>query len=204
MPTTVRKRVIRIGPDDNGRAMSLADFDRAIAAPGYLYELGEGAVEVSEIPNLEHGRVVEFLRDLVAIYKHENPGIIDYSSGGSDSKVLIELNESERHPDLSIYCKAPPQLKQPWDLWVPEIVVEVVSESSRKRDYDVKPAEYLAFGVKEYWIIDPVKKILVVNIRVGGRFDVKVLKASQKHQTHILPGLKIDVRKLLRAATGAK
>jgi hypothetical protein len=49
MLKTSRKQV-RIGPEDNGKRMSLDDFDEATAAEGYLYELGRGVIEVSGIP----------------------------------------------------------------------------------------------------------------------------------------------------------
>jgi Uma2 family endonuclease len=112
----------------------------------------------------------------------------------------VESTESERHPDLSIYVATRPALAQPWQLWVPEVVVEIVSESSRKRDYQVKPDEYLAFGVKEYWLIDPAKSVMVAHIRVGGLFQKKLYKPGQKYKTHILPRFVLDISKLLAAA----
>ena len=36
-----------------------------------------------------------------------------------------------------------------------DLVVEVVSDDSVKRDYETKYAEYEAAGVREYWILDP-------------------------------------------------
>jgi Uma2 family endonuclease len=55
-----------------------------------------------------------------------------------------------------------------WSVWIPEIVVEVVSPSSAKRDYHDKPSEYLSFGIDEYWIVDPAKQRMTVNRRWRG------------------------------------
>jgi hypothetical protein len=44
---TLRKPV-HIGPEDHGRRMSLDLFADAIAQEGYLYELGNGVIEVSD------------------------------------------------------------------------------------------------------------------------------------------------------------
>jgi Uma2 family endonuclease len=38
----------------------------------------------------------------------------------------------------------------------PDLIVEVVSAESRSRDYREKYHEYLAAGVQEYWIVDPL------------------------------------------------
>jgi Uma2 family endonuclease len=43
---------------------------------------------------------------------------------------------------------------------VPDIVVEVLSDSTRERDLGAKADRYLSNGVKEYWIADPSKKTL--------------------------------------------
>lgn len=204
MPTTTRKRPkkqLRIGPADAGRRMSLDDFDQSIGQDGYIYELAQGVVEVSEIPGLTHGKIVQSIRKELDRYDDEFPGVIYYMGGGQEAKLLIEAVESERHPDWTVYLRPePPGLEQPWSVWIPEIVIEVVSANSSKRDYDEKPAEYLALGVHELWLIDPVKKVAVIKTRWRGIWKDKTLKPGQSYQTHLLPGFKLDVRKVLAAA----
>ena len=48
----------RIGLADNGRRMTLDEFREAQETGGYRYELGEGVLEVTEVPNTPHRRVV--------------------------------------------------------------------------------------------------------------------------------------------------
>jgi Uma2 family endonuclease len=45
---------------------------------------------------------------------------------------------------------------------VPDLVCEVLSESSRFRDLGVKADRYLLNGVKEYWMIDPKEKAILL------------------------------------------
>ena len=201
MATAARKRTIRIGPLDDGHPMALSDFGRAIGEEGYRYELHAGVIEVSSIPDFLQAMTLDDLREQLSAYRRAHPQRIKLIGGGGEAKVTIDATESERHPDLSVYCSAPPApARQPWDTWIPEIVVEVVSASSRKRDYDIKPAEYLTFGIKEYWIIDPEKQHAVIHSRVGGRFISKTLKAQQKYESHILPDFKLDLKRLLLSA----
>ena len=51
VPTPTR---VKIGPADNGRRMSLAEFEHAEVVEGRIYELGRGVIVVSDVPNAFH------------------------------------------------------------------------------------------------------------------------------------------------------
>ena len=75
-----------------------------------------------------------------------------------------------------------------------------MSESSVARDYDDKPAEYFEFGVKEYWIVDPLKNNMTVLTRWRGlQWRTQVVKATQKYKTVLLPGFSLGLKKVLAA-----
>ena len=63
---------------------------------------------------------------------------------------------------------------------VPDMVVEVLSRSTRKNDLTVKKDAYESNGVKEYWIIDPLAKTVDVYILRDGKFilDESYFKCS--------------------------
>ena len=44
----------------------------------------------------------------------------------------------------------------------PDFVLEVLSLSTRKKDLTIKLSKYIEAGVRECWIIDPKKKLLIV------------------------------------------
>jgi Uma2 family endonuclease len=180
--------------------MSLADFDHAEVQEGYLYELGRGIIEVSNVPKISHGMQVQEVRDQFVKHRLEHEGAIHYISGGSDAKLMIASSESERHPDLLVYCSPPPEVKDPWWEWIPEIVVEVISESSRKRDYETKPEEYLEFGVREYWIVDAGKEQMTVLLRRGGQWKRQVVSPPEKYSSRLLPGFSLDLKRVFAAA----
>ena len=50
-----------------------------------------------------------------------------------ECKVLIAAMESERHPDIAVYLDPPRNRKgrAMWRTWFPDLIIEVVSESSR-------------------------------------------------------------------------
>ena len=194
-----KRRPAVIGPEDHGRAMSLEQFDRATAREGHLYELNKGVIEVSDIPSPAHLTQVNAVRDQIILYQHAHPGIVHTVADGSGSKLLIGPSRSERHPDLTVYLTPPPDSPEIWSLWIPAIVVEVVSPSSKKRDYEEKPAEYLEFGVTEYWIVDSIKRCMTVLYRWRGQWKQTVLTPTQKYTTHLVPGLSLDLKRVLRS-----
>jgi Uma2 family endonuclease len=193
--------VIRLGPGDHGRRMSLADFEHAQVEEGYLYELGRGVVIVSDVPNPPHLAQVNVIRMQLMAYalaKKLHPFTI---ASGSECKVLVEQLESERHPDLAIYRTSPPTAdSEAWATWVPELVVEVVSADSRDRDSQEKPEEYLAFGVKEYWIFDAEREEMTVLRRTRGKWKEQVIRPPQKYASRLFPGLEVDCALVFEAA----
>jgi Uma2 family endonuclease len=193
-------RPTRIGPEDNGRRMSLDRFDRAQGHEGYIYELNKGIIEVTDVPHPRHFAQVQGIRNQLVVYQENHLNILHSVTSSNDSKILLADDQSERHPDLSIYLSPPPDVADVWSLWVPEIVIEVVSKSSAKRDYDDKPAEYLSFGVDEYWIIDSSKQQMTALVRWRGQWKEKIVKPSQKYSTRHLPGFSLDLKRVLAAA----
>ena len=54
----------------------------------------------------------------------------------------------------------------------PDLVVEVLSTSTKKRDLTIKKDTYEKFGVKEYWIIDAFMKIIYAYILRDGKYEL--------------------------------
>ena len=53
----------------------------------------------------------------------------------------------------------------------PDMVVEVLSKSTMKKDLTVKKDTYEKFGVKEYWIVNPYMKSITVYLLREGKFE---------------------------------
>jgi Uma2 family endonuclease len=184
--------------------MSLAKFDRAQGVPGYLYELNRGVIEVMDVPRISHGLTVQAVRNQFTRFQLEK-ATISYIAGGSDCKLLLPGIQSERHPDLAIYIHDPPEgIDQPWDTWIPAVVIEVVSPRQETRDYDDKRADYLAAGVLEYWIIDPQAQAMLVLQRRGDVWVEHRVKRTGKYRTYLLPGFEFVLKTVLAAGKQSK
>src|SRR5215212_7743688 len=122
---------IMVGPGDHGRRMTLEEFDTAEGVEGRLYELSRGRVVVTDVPSPWHGGIIGDLDQQLSEYQIRVPDLDVRAYHSGECKLLIEPTQSERHPDLSIYKTPPPANDSSvWSVWVPEIVVEVVSPGS--------------------------------------------------------------------------
>jgi Uma2 family endonuclease len=200
------KTTILIGPADHGRRMSLAQFEHAEGREGYLYELSRGVITVVDVPKPRHLLLVMAIRQQLAAYISANPGRIYAIASGGECKLLIQGLQSERHPDLTIYKSPPPEGEsddEVWSQWIPEIVIEVVSASSRHRDYVERPEEYLRLGVMEYWIVDPDEGLMKVLRRSRGEWAERVVRPPAAYRTRLLPGFELPVGAVLNSTQGS-
>lgn len=192
--------VVKLGPRDNGRRLSLDEFDAAEEEPGYRYELARGRVVVSEVPRPEHLAQIDVMREQLSVYRAANRDVIHRVAGGGECKIVIPDLDSERNPDLAIYRTPPPP--EGWEKWVPDVAVEVVSPGSEARDYTEKREEYLRAGVREYWVVDADRGEVLHLRRHGGRWRERVVRPPERLTTRLLPGFELDIGAVIAAARG--
>jgi Uma2 family endonuclease len=92
--------------------------------------------------------------------------------------------------------------RDPQEGEVPAVVVEFVSAGKRSliRDYDQKRDEYLAIGVREYWIIDRFARCLTVYRPHGSGSIQQVVREGEVYTTPLLPGFELRLDGLLERA----
>ncbi|QJD86948.1 Uma2 family endonuclease [Cohnella herbarum] len=77
---------------------------------------------------------------------------------------------------------------------VPDLVVEILSKSTGRRDKTIKKALYEKFGVKEYWLTDPVFRIVEQFVLADGRYMLASTLTEQDKLTSLtVPCLAIDL-----------
>jgi hypothetical protein len=67
-------------------------------------------------------------------------------------------------PDISVVCD-PTRLDEKGCLGAPDLIVEILSPATSRRDWKEKFSLYEEFGVREYWIVDPAGQTVVVFTR---------------------------------------
>ncbi len=133
--------------------------------------------------------------------------MIKFAASGTDCKIILTDAESERHPDWAIYKTDMPKIADDedlWEIWIPDLVIEVVSPDSRHRDFDDKADEYLRFGIPEYWVLDGERRRMVALQRAGGRYKPIEILPGDPYRSPQLPGFVFDFGKVIDALIAAE
>ena len=111
-----------------------------------------------------------------------------------------ELSEDAKNlflPDVMTVCDKE-GIKDDGVHTTPLFVAEVTSESTRKNDYGRKMITYGEIGVKEYWVVDLQKKV-VVRYLLENEYAPEVFSypLTQKISLHTYPSLNIDMSNII-------
>ena len=149
---------------------------------------------MSPAPSSEHQQIVSALH--AHMYQYVNKKrcrifpspfdvVLPSPSGNLDTVV---------QPDITVICDVL-KITERGCTGAPDLVVEVVSRSSIKKDLHEKYALYEASGVKEYWIVLPNDRSLIIfTLDENGLYQsAKPLIRGDKVVSRVLTGLEIDL-----------
>lgn len=116
--------------------------------------------------------------------------LIDDNKTEMDSKNIVQ-------PDISVICDRS-KLNDKGCFGSPDMVVEVVSKFNPGNDYVKKLYLYEKYKVKEYWIVNPMKKnILVYTLTEIGYNEPDLYTFNDKIKVNIFDNLEIDFSSIL-------
>ena len=143
-------------------------LDSAVKLYNEDYEIIEGEKVMSPTANLSHNKIIMRIGFAIDDYCEKN-------SCGTVFTDSIDVHLPDGNyfkPDLTVVLKENENILD----WkgningVPDMVVEVLSKSTRKKDMTIKKDIYERNGVKVYWIVDPWAKIISVYLLRDGKY----------------------------------
>jgi len=154
-------------------------------------ELVDGRLQEDDVPGTLHDLIAGTLLVMLTPWAQGRDGFVlpggpRYAVGATRGRI----------PDLSIYLdgrRPPPNgvVRTP-----PDIAIEVVSPTPRaaRRDRVEKPAEYAAFGVRQYWIVDPsLRSLEVYDLDADGRYRHALGAADGRIEIPGMEDLSVDL-----------
>ncbi|MGI8475940.1 MAG: Uma2 family endonuclease [Thermomicrobiales bacterium] len=165
-------------------------FEDYLALPddGVRYELIFGELMMSPAPGMMHQHVIlELASEFLSFVRKHRAGRVfvapfdvklsKYSVVQPDVLVILRNNLAILNDDRVEGA--------------PDIVVEVLSPSSRRRDLVAKMALYAEHGVPEYWAVDSKTETIEVLVLEGGRYLAYAAKDGIA-RSRVLPGFEVD------------
>jgi len=173
-----------------GETMSYSEFLKANFDHNH-YEWVDG--EVVEMPAVEndHADLSDYLSTLLSMW-------VEAKDGGKvredPFQMRLASRPSGRAPDIQvILAKNLHRLKRMYFDGPADVVIEIVSTGSRATDREIKFTEYEQGGVREYWIIDPLRRQAEFYVLQKKRFVPAPVDEEARFHSRMLPGVWLDV-----------
>lgn len=140
--------------------ITIEEFEAMEKNERFNYELIDGVVMMSPSPSRGHQIIAHKIHGLLF-------NALSKSSCQTVGEFDIKCGENIFKPDLMIFCDEKADL--------PEIVFEILSPSTRRKDLTIKTIKYEEAGIKEYWIIDPKAKTITVHDYVNQTAEIYII-----------------------------
>ena len=170
------------------QAATRMTYEEFMALPeeeGTFYELIEGELVVNPAPVPRHQRIARKILGRLDRYFEKH-------GGGEVWHAPLDIvlsRENVLEPDLAVILSGRASIVGHKNVQgAPDIVIEVLSEGTRRKDKTVKRRLYEQHGVTEVWIVDP-DELSVTVIRDGDAAVVTNVVSSP-----LLPDFTLDLR----------
>lgn len=166
---------------------------------GKRHELIDGSHYVTPSPNIRHQVISGRLHALMWMYLDSHP--IGHVFHAPLDVVFSDIDVVE--PDLLYVSnlRAATVIAPMHARGAPDLVVEIASKGTRKRDETIKRRLYERDGVAEYWVVDQDIDVVRVYRREGDVFNrpsVLTREAADVLTTPLLPGFELPLERIFR------
>ncbi|EYE88346.1 hypothetical protein Q428_08540 [Fervidicella metallireducens AeB] len=174
--------------------ISIEEFYKMRDNSESLLEYIDGVVYMTPSPSTKHQRVSSRLQIKLGLFVE-----------GTSCEVFgapydIELKREDIEgtkiviPDISVICDKSGFTEAKY-IGVPALIVEILSPSNQSHDLITKLNLYMKYGVKEYWIVNPMLESVTVytlnDEEMYEQYDMKAIRGEVKSK--ILDGFSIDL-----------
>ncbi len=187
------------------KPLNLAEYLNYNDGTDTCYELVNGELIPMSLGTGKHGEIADFLNSVFRAEIQRN------QQAWVSKQMIIGIQsprggrwDTVRIPDVVILPleqwrelqnkEAVITLNQP----VPLLIVEVVSESTKRTDYRAKKAEYSVLEISEYWIVDPLENKVTILTLVDEWYDSLEFTGGVQIQSKTFPNLELTAEQILK------
>lgn len=177
--------------------ISIYDLE-SLPDDGKIYELFEGELSVAKAPSLKHQEIITQFAIILGSYLRQNPigelwvtpGVIfdEYNSAIPDLAYIAKERIEKIASGIHI-------------VGAPDLAIEIMSPGSEnvRRDEVVKRQTYAKFGVKEYWVVEPIVEVIEISrLQENILASVGTFRNDDEITSPLLPDLSFTVKDVFR------
>jgi Uma2 family endonuclease len=162
-----------------------------------MVELIRGKVfKMTPAPKAIHQKISSELHGNIWAYLKDKP----CSVYAAPFDVVLPLSNEKKEnattvvqPDICIICDQS-KINEAGCFGAPDLIIEILSKSTSKKDFTDKYSIYEEVGVKEYWIVMPNERFVEVFHLQNGKFQrIETFTETDKIASIIFPDLQIDL-----------
>ncbi|MBD3341704.1 MAG: hypothetical protein GF353_21545 [Candidatus Lokiarchaeota archaeon] len=171
------------------------DFERYLeyAHEDINCELIHGVLIIHSPVSLENEIIFKFMLTLLDLYVHKKKlGLVV----GSRFTMNLSSKWAPESDIMFIASDSESTLKETYLDGPATVVIEILSPSTQKDDLNKKLPKYLKSGVKEVWIVDPMKKNFTTH---WSKDQSRIYKESEWTKSKIIPEFRLKVNWLWKA-----
>ncbi|MFT5130712.1 MAG: Uma2 family endonuclease [Rhodothermales bacterium] len=172
--------------------LTVADY-LSMPEGGPRYELIEGDLIMAPAPNSEHQTISTELVFFLRTYVRQHGGRVFHAP----FDVYLDDHNVLQPDVIWISSDRVSRISMRGLEGAPDLVVEILSESTKIRDKNVKLKLYRRFGVREYWLVDPTTHTIEIHCFQHDN-RVRTLAGDEAIVSPVLPGFEMSVTELIR------
>ncbi|MDY0406763.1 Uma2 family endonuclease [Virgibacillus sp. 179-BFC.A HS] len=183
----------------NKHQVSLEEFYSMRENSDRIYEYIDGVVYMSPSPTTMHQRIsgrlhvslFHFLEKTGCEVFHAPFDIVLNNDKADGKKIFV--------PDLSVICEQQGLTENNY-VGAPSLIIVILSPSNQSHDLVTKLNWYMKYGVKEYWIVNPMlHTVQVYSLDDNGDYRLNdIVKNEGTIQSVVLDGFAVDAKELFR------
>jgi Uma2 family endonuclease len=158
------------------------------------YELIDGGFIMTPAPSLDHQGVSFELNTMLGLYLRKHK--IGRAFAAPTDVIFDKWNVCQ--PDfIFVSNERASILSSAGVLGAPDLAIELLSPSTGYYDLTKKKDLYERFGVKEYWIIDPLEHSIDIFANRNGTFELIFSgRGNSEAMSEVLPGFTVEIEEL--------
>ena len=187
--------------------INLLDFSKKYSFADYLtwsfserIELLKGLIfKMSPAPNTAHQRISgELFVNFHAYFKNKPcqlfhaPFDVRLPKGSNFENEILTVVQ----PDLCVICDSN-KIDERGCIGAPDLVIEILSPGNTTKEMKTKFEIYEEAGVREYWLVEPNDRVVLIYILVNGKYQgLAPFTEEDTAKSTIFEGLEIPVSEL--------